>query len=50
MTLTFSHNVDVNFEFVEIVAKKFNQPKLVDDKILDDKIFRSQQKDVKFLP
>ncbi len=31
MTLTFSHNVDVNFAFVEIVAKKFNQPKLEDD-------------------
>jgi hypothetical protein len=35
MTLTFSHNVDVNFEFVEIVAKKFNQPQLEDEKFSD---------------
>jgi hypothetical protein len=39
MTLTFSHNVDVNFEFVEIAAKKVNQPQLE-----DGKIFRSQHK------
>ncbi len=45
MTLTFSHNVDVNFEFVEIVVKKLNQPKLEDEKISDH-----NTTDVKFLP